>query len=177
MRKLLFLCALLLATGAAQAEPLLGFYAGAGLTTGSVENVLGSGLDVTNTMWKLFAGVHPANSPFGLEAEYLDFGSETTLLAHGEGHAAALDAVGHLPLPVPFLSLFGKAGISRWEVSGDVIAPRFISLDDQGSQFTWGIGALAHFGNVAGRLEYERFNIANTDGANIVTIGVQITLL
>jgi hypothetical protein len=180
MRKLVFLCALLVAAGTAQAEPLLGFYGGAGLTTGSVDNVFGSGLDVTNTSWKLFAGVHPTASPFGLEVEYLDFGAQTSRFAHGEGNAAALDAVGHIPLPVPFLSLFGKAGVSRWQVSGNVEPPGgggLIGIDDHGNQFTWGFGGLLHFGNVAARVEYEHFAISNTDGANIVTLGVQITLL
>jgi hypothetical protein len=178
MRKLLFLCAVLLAAGTAQAEPLLGFYGGAGLTTGSVNNVLGSGLDVNNTSFKVFAGVHPDATPFGLELEYLDFGSATSSVAHGEGNALALDVMGHIPLPLPMLSLYGKAGLSRWQVRADVVGtPGFVGLDDHGTQFTWGVGAQLHFGNVAGRLEFEHFAITHTDGANIVTIGVQVTLL
>lgn len=177
MKKLLLICALALPAGVAQAEPPLGFYAGAGLTTGTVDNVLHSGLDISNTEWKIFAGLHPPTTAFGAEVEYLDFGSETTAFAHAQGHALGVDILGYLPLPVQVLSLYGKAGFSRWDVSGNVVDPRFIGLDDHGVQFTWGVGAKATFGNLAARLEYERFNVTNTDGANIVTIGVQVTLL
>lgn len=180
MKKLLFLCPLLFAAGTVRAEPPLGFYGGAGLTTGSVDNFLHSGLDISNTSWKLFAGLHPSMSPVGAEVEYLDFGSQTQVGAHAEGHTAAVDLVGYLPLPVPQLSLYGKAGFSRWALSGSLATPGGpvrVGVDDNGVQFTWGVGAQAHFGNLAARLEYERFNINNTDGANIVTIGVQVTLL
>jgi len=177
MRKLLFLCILLLAAGAAEAEPGLGLYAGAGLTTGSVGNFVGSGLDISNTSYKLFAGVKPPGSPVGLEAAYLDFGSQTNTIAHASADAWAFDVVGHLPLPVPVISVYGKAGVNRWSISGNVVSPTFIGVDDTGVNFTWGVGALAHFGNLAARLEYEHFSVNNTDGANIVTIGVQVTLL
>jgi opacity protein-like surface antigen len=180
MRKLILLCTLLLAAGAAEAEPALGVYAGAGITTGSIDNFLGSGLDIHNTDFKLFAGVHPAASPFGVEVQYVDFGSETRTFAHAQADAAAISAVGYLPLPVPMFSVYGKAGLSRWELNGNLGAPgtpAFLGLDDNGVQFTWGVGALAHFGNLAARLEYEHFVVSNTDGANIVTIGVQVTVL
>jgi opacity protein-like surface antigen len=176
MRKALLLCALCLPAAAAHAD-VVGLYVGAGVTTGSVDNVLNSGVDIRNTDWKVFAGVHPSLSPVGLELEYLDFGSEDRNFVHAEANAAALDAIGYLPLPLPFLSVYAKAGVSRWEVKASEVASQVITLDDHGTQFTFGAGAQVHFGNVAVRVEYERFNIVNTDGAGIVTLGMQLTLL
>ena len=177
MRKLLLITTLACAAGAAHAADPLGLYAGAGITNSQVDNFLGSGLDIKDTSYKILAGLHPSLSPVGAEVEYLDFGSETRIGAHAEAKAFAAYATGWLPLPVPILSVYGKAGLSRWNLSGSVVAPGFFGLSDHGTQFTWGVGALARFGNLAGRLEYERFNISGTDGANVVTLGAQIYLL
>lgn len=175
MRKPLLLCALCLPAAAAHADTL-GLYAGAALTTGSVNNVVNSGTNISNTDWKIFGGVHPPGSPFGLELEYLDFGSETHNFNYADGSTWALDAVGYLPL-APVFSLYGKAGLSRWELTDHVVGAPFDRLDDNGVQVTLGVGGLLRFGNFAARLEYERFNIDNTAGANVVTVGVQLTVL
>jgi hypothetical protein len=177
MRKLLALGALAMATGSAHADSLLGLYAGAGITQAKVENFQGTGLDIDHTNWKVFAGLHPSLSPVGVEAEYLDFGSATKIGAHAESKAFAAYAMGFLPIPLPLLSVYGKAGLSRWQLSGSTVSPGFFGLSDHGTQFTWGVGGQVHFGNVAARLEYERFNISGTDGANVVTLGAQFTFL
>jgi hypothetical protein len=149
MRKYLFPCAIALAAGTAHADPPLGLYAGAGVTSTSIRNMLGTGQDMNNTgKWKALTGIKPAGSPLGFEAEYLDFGSASP----GAGEAYAYDAVGYIPLRAPFLSLLGKAGVARWEEKANLTSLHAY-------QFTWGAGAQAMSGGVGLRLEYERFNI------------------
>ena len=87
-------------------------------------------------------------------------------------------AVGYVPIPVPFLDIFGKAGLARWSSSGSSSfgGPGLFSLSDSGTQFAWGIGAQVHVGNFGGRLEYENFGVRNTNGANLVSLGVFFNL-
>jgi hypothetical protein len=79
---------------------------------------------------------------------------------------------------VPYLDVFGKAGLARWQSSGSTSfgGPGLFSLSDEGTQFAWGIGAQAHVGNFGARLEYENFSIRNTNGANIVSLSVFLNL-
>jgi len=49
-------------------------------------------------------------------------------------------------------------------------------VTDNGSQFAWGVGGQAHFGNLGARLEYENFSIRNTGGANLVSLSVFLNL-
>jgi hypothetical protein len=182
MRKYLPLGALALTAGVAHADPMLGLYAGAGVTSNTVNNVLNTGMDLSNKEWKAFAGIKPAGSPLGFEAEYLSLGAADTGLgpfAHTQGKTYAFDAVGHIPLPVPFLSVIAKAGVDRWNVTSSGGGfPGVFPQDRQAYQFTWGAGAQAHFGSLGARLEYEHFNIANTaGGAKVVTLGVLFTFL
>jgi hypothetical protein len=75
--------------------------------------------------------------------------------------------VGFVPLPVPFLDIFGKAGLARWPLDGRDSSSLF-ALDDHGTDCAWGGGAQAHFGALGLRLEYEQFNVRNTDGPKLV---------
>jgi hypothetical protein len=189
MRKSLLLGTLALAAGAgtAQADPLLGLYAGVGAISGSVDNVFDSHQDISNKEWKAYAGLRPVGSPLGFEAEYLDFGSYHADFggigsADASAHLYAFDAVGYIPVGVPFLQLIAKAGLARWDVSGNVQfvgGGPFTSFgeEDHAYQFTWGAGAQANFGALGVRLEYEKFNVSGTDGAHAVTLGVSFTFL
>ena len=84
-------------------------------------------------------------------------------------------AVGFLPIPVPFLDVYGKAGLARWSSSGSVQA--FVnapppSLSNNGTGFAWGVGTQVHFGHFGARLEYESFRVPSTNGADVVSLGV-----
>ena len=71
MRKLFFTATLALAATAAHAQ-LPDAYVGAGVTQARIDNIFGSGtdFDLSNTAWKVFAGVKPL--PFlGVEANYI----------------------------------------------------------------------------------------------------------
>jgi hypothetical protein len=50
-------------------------------------------------------------------------------------------------------------------------------LNDNGTDFAWGVGAQVHMGNIGARPEYEHFNIANTNGAQVFSLDAVIGLL
>ncbi|HEV8018208.1 MAG TPA: outer membrane beta-barrel protein [Steroidobacteraceae bacterium] len=181
MRKLL-LTALVLAFGAGAARADEGLlYLGAGITRNSVKDIASTASDLNSTSWKVLAGFRPI-SWFAVEADYIDLGSETTnftsATAHLQYKAFTGYAVGYVPLPVPFVDVFGKVGLARWSSSGSSVTlpSNFFSLSDNGTEFAWGIGAQAHMGNLGVRLEYESFNIPNTNGANVFSLDVMLSL-
>jgi opacity protein-like surface antigen len=179
MRKFLFPAILLLgATGASAQLP--DAYIGAGVSQARVDNVFGSGrdFDLNNTAWKAFVGIRPI--PFlGVEANYMDLGRESHRFgfdgygdrAHVDAHAFSAFAVGFVPLPLPMVDLFAKAGAARWTLNGHDNSSLF-ALDDHGTDFAWGGGAQAHFGALGLRLEYEQFNVRDTDGVKAVSFDV-----
>lgn len=186
MRKLTLVLALTLGASVVRADNGL-FYVGAGVTWDSLHDIAPNGLSLGNidsTSWKGFAGVRPA-SLFAVEAEYMDLGSQIVnpsveFRAHISYQAFAGYAVGFLPIPVPFLDVYGKAGLARWSSRGGVdfqlINAPPPSLSDNGTVFAWGVGSQVHAGNVGARLEYESFRIPSTNGANVVSLTVYLNL-
>jgi hypothetical protein len=181
MRNFLLATTLCLGATAAYAEGP-DAYVGAGVTQAQTDDIfgVGHGLDLNNTAWKAYVGVRPI-SPLAVEADYMDLGSQTHHFGfddptHVDAHAFAAYAVGFLPLPLPFIDVFAKAGAARWDFSGHTNSSLF-AIDDHGTHFAWGLGAQAHYGPWAGRLEYEQFNVPNTDGVKAVTVGLSFSLL
>jgi hypothetical protein len=199
MRSSLFAAALVLvgAAGIAQADDnnylqtngLL--YVGAGVSKDQIDGITHTGVpfdDLDKTSWKAFAGFRPIR-PFAVELDYLDLGNRTyTYLAgvnqHEDARAFAGYAVGFLPLPVPYFDLYGKAGVSRWKLNGNqstagqLPPSNFFAFSDEGTSFAWGVGAQAQIKNIGGRLEWEHFEIPNTDnGAKVFTLALVISLL
>jgi opacity protein-like surface antigen len=201
MRKLLLAALLALGAGAAQADNGL-FYVGAGISRDKLSNIANSGTsfsDIDKTSWKVLAGVRPI-SLFAVEADYFDLGKNSnTVTTPGVGTCAighpncasitsasdakafAAFAVGFLPVPIPFLDLYAKAGLARWKLNGSTndtpVPGSFFAFSTQGTEFAWGAGAQAHIGNIGGRLEYERFRIPNTGGARVFSLSVILSLL
>jgi hypothetical protein len=184
MRKLLFAATLLLGATAAYAQ-LPDAYVGAGVTQARIDDIFGSrsDLDLNHTAWKAYAGIRPIPY-FGVEADYMDLGSESRRLGfddfddrvHVDAHAFSAFAVGFVPLPLPFVDIFGKAGAARWTLDGHTNSSLF-ALDNHGTDFAWGGGAQAHFGPLGLRLEYEQFNVRNTDGVKAVSFDVSFHFL
>jgi outer membrane protein with beta-barrel domain len=179
MRTLL-LTVLTLGAGAAQAESGF-FYLGAGVVRNSLSDItsLGGLPDLKNTSWKAYGGVRPLDWLAG-EVDYIDLGSNSSgTSATTNGSAFAAYAVGFLPIPLPIVEIFGKAGLSRWKYDGSVTpagssAPAGFST--KGTDFAWGIGAQAHFSMIGARLEYENFNVPNTSGARVASLSVFLNL-
>ena len=182
MRKLILLTVLALGASVARADNGF-FYAGAGIVRNSLTGItdLGGLPDLKNTSWKAFAGVRPLNW-LAAEADYIDLGSGNSTAttnagnvnSHTDGTAFAAYAVGFLPIPLPIVDVYGKAGLARWKLNGNVggNAGSLGSLSTNGTEFAWGIGVQAHISMIGARLEYENFNVPNTSGASVASLSV-----
>jgi hypothetical protein len=181
MRRLLIAIVLALVAGGAKADDNGLLYVGAGVVRDNLKDIAATNADLNATDWKVMAGFRPI-SVFAVEADYIDLGSETVNTTATSTHlhykAFAGYAVGFAPIPIPYLDVFGKIGLARWTSSGGSVFPSssFFSLSDSGTEFAWGVGAQVHGGNIGGRLEYENFNIRNTNGANVVSLSVFLNL-
>jgi hypothetical protein len=178
MRTVLLVIVLTLGSAAARADDL--FYIGAGISSNKLSGITNGGISyasIDHTSWKALAGVRPV-SFFAVEVDYTDLGSGSGTFfgmrnTSTDAKAFAGYAVGFLPLPVPFLDLYAKAGLSRWQLNGSSTqGTGLFSFSDSGTEFAWGAGAQVHFGMIGARLEYENFNIPSTSGAQIVSLDV-----
>jgi OOP family OmpA-OmpF porin len=185
MRKLIAFAGLaLVATCASAADN--GVYLGAAI---GVDSTLKGGqfqtdLDVKNQPYKLILGVRPINL-FAVEASYVDFSKatpsapliDTTLDAKAKLYDAF--AIGYLPLPLPLLDIYAKAGLAHWDTDVRLtVLPGTVSdLSRSGTDFAYGAGAQLRLGSLAVRLEYERFNVSNADRVDLASLGVTWTFL
>ena len=170
---------IVLALGAGTAYADSGsFYLGAGISKDKVSGIVNGAADIDTTAWKALAGFRPI-SVVAVEADYLNLGSQTntfvTTSSHSDAKAFVGYAVGFLPIPLPFLDVFGKAGLARWRLNGSAASP-LTSFSTSGTEFAWGVGTQVHAGNFGARLEYEDFRIPNTNGANVVSLDVYVNI-
>jgi opacity protein-like surface antigen len=182
MRKLFLASALALFTSAAHADDLLGLYAGAGIVRAKMEDVFHTNFTFSNTSWKVYGGFRPLGFPLGVDVDYIDLGSKSagTFLgpAHADAKAFAAYAVGYLPIPVPNIDVYGKAGLARWQFDGQRGSSSLFSVSENGTDFAWGVGGQVHFlERFAVRLEYEHFNVREADGVQLYSLGVSYTFL
>jgi opacity protein-like surface antigen len=184
MRKLLLAISLVLAAGTAQADDdeIVGLYAGAGIMRAKMEDVFHTDFTLSNTAWKLYAGFRPPGFPLGIDVDYVDLGNAAagTFLgpAHADAKAFAAYAVGYLPIPVPNIDVYGKAGLARWQFDGSAPDAGLFSVSQNGTDFAWGVGGQVHFlGRFAARIEYEHFNVREADDVQLYTLGLSYTFL
>ena len=124
------------------------------------------------------AGLRPLDW-LGAELNYLDLGDQD-IGAGGnvKGDALAAYAVGFLALDPAPIDLFAKAGLARWELDGSISsAVGGLSVSDDGTEFAYGAGVQARLGSLAARLEYERFDIKNSAGLTLYSLGITWTFL
>ncbi|MGH8261479.1 MAG: hypothetical protein ACREUG_17500 [Steroidobacteraceae bacterium] len=161
-----------------------GIYVGAGYVRAQVNNVFGTtnyNFKIDDNAWKAILGIRPL--PFlAVEANYVDLGHQSQGLLGGNGptghaDARAFDLFGVGLLPVGLFDLYAKAGLARWQLSGNFTGSNgsLLALDRHGTNFAWGAGAQAHFGPLGLRLEYEHFQMPDTDGARLYTAAVTFT--
>jgi opacity protein-like surface antigen len=113
------------ASVAAFADNPVGFYVGAGAGESQIRSDdsrygFPGYYNDYQTAWQAFVGIRPIK-PFGIEATYIDFGQPSRHhnydfnVSGSDSHptAPALFAVGYLPIPIPFVDVFGKAGAAR----------------------------------------------------------------
>jgi opacity protein-like surface antigen len=152
--------------------------------------------------WNAVIGVRPI--PFlGAEAEYIDFGhsrldlgrpyfvgATTQQFFGGEAHdqAAAVFAVGYLPVPIPWLEPFAKLGWGQiWEhghynsvtVTGSTTSQATASESSHPNGAAYGGGVQFHFSQLAIRAQYERISGSRSFGEwnnpALVSIGLNWT--
>jgi Outer membrane protein beta-barrel domain len=173
------------ASAPANADNPLGLYIGAGVGTSNVgdnnNNYYYGGYHDHDAAWKALVGIRPLPI-VGAEAEYIDFGS-----AHGNNgyynsyynydssshpKATVLYGLGYLPLPLPFIDVYGKLGVAhlQTDVTSNVCStvtsgpgglsctPTSYRIDQSNDKFAYGAGVQAKFEDFAFRAEYERIN-------------------
>jgi opacity protein-like surface antigen len=174
------------ASTAALAEDPVGFYVGGGVGESTVRSDdPGYGLpgyySDHQTAWQGVLGIRPL-SFVGVEAEYIDFGQPSSRHRNfndpnffGEDshpRAGAVFGVGYLPIPVPYLDVFAKAGAARLKmditqfttapcVTGSA-CPNVVGESRNGitqTKFAYGAGVQSKFPfGLTVRAEYERIS-------------------
>ncbi|MGO9995261.1 MAG: outer membrane beta-barrel protein [Steroidobacteraceae bacterium] len=192
-------------SGSAFAENPLGFYLGASVGESTVRSdnnygyndYYGYGGYYYNQdhhfAWKAIAGIRPI-PVVGAELEYIDFGhpgSDGDYYDHyfynePDSHPRAIAAfgVGHIPLPLPFLDIFGKAGVARLHTNvngydGAYCGPYALCAPSNeesrwDTRFAYGAGLQTRFGGLSVRAEYERISSPYGD-PDMFSLGVTWT--
>jgi OOP family OmpA-OmpF porin len=172
----------LMAGTAAQADTQPGFYAGAafGTTEISDDEFDGSGIDDSDTGFKIFGG-YSFNQNFAVELSYFDLGevsgSESFPPFGNVSFSVGVSglnasAVGRLPLTDTF-AIFGKLGFASYDLDASVNVPGFGSGSGSSSEsdMTYGVGASLGFAQQwEVRFEYEAVNVDGGD-ANMISVG------
>jgi hypothetical protein len=157
-----------------------GIYLGGSIGQGSVsfdDSFEGQNIsyDASSTGFKLIAGWRFIDW-LSVEANYVDLGSGDDTIAgqrfETDVTGATLSALGFVPIgPV---DLFARAGFVNW--NADIKAPGTgISGDDDGTDFTYGIGAQFRVWGLSLRAEYERFDVDSADTVDMLSLGVTYT--
>ena len=179
MRKLLLAAALAISGTAAHASD--GFYVGASVGKSDLQDIEDSGFSLhsNGVSWKAIVGFRPIDL-FAVEANYMDFGHDTRDFGIGtaSANAKAFAAYGMGLLPLPFLDVFAKAGVARWQLNGNFTgAGQLFAFDDRGTQFAYGAGWQANYGALAARFEYDGFEVKNSSGLSMYSLGLIWTFL
>jgi opacity protein-like surface antigen len=179
-----------------------GFYVGAAVGESHVRSqkeIIGDtdydyDFDGQHSAWKVNAGIRPI-APLGVEMEYIDFGNPSGGsaisvlggLTQASAKAFTLFGLGYLPLPVPFLDIYGKVGIARLHTTTTEVSPAPVcpvgfgscgpstfNISDWSTDFAYGAGVQGRIGALAIRAEYERIG-ASSGNPDLVSLGVTWT--
>lgn len=182
----------------------LGVYVGAGLGRATLNDAQFDRFDYYDHYdgqplgWEALIGIRPI-AFLGAEAEYIDFGSShlglgpssyaggyTQQFQGGDIHdrAAAIFAVGYLPIPIPWIEPFGKLGFGQIWQHGS-FSGLYQGTPTSGSQTThpsgaaYGGGVQFHFQQLAVRAQYERISGSRSsdgwDNPSLWSVGVNWT--
>jgi hypothetical protein len=184
------------------ADDAAGFYVGAAVGEShvrSTKEIQGDTnydypFDERHSAWKVTAGIHPI-APLGIEFEYIDFGNPTVSsqisgfggISRADAKAVALFGLGYVPLPVPFLNLYGKLGVARLHTSvtevppspacpagAGVCGPTPFNISGSNTNVAYGAGVQGRFASLAIRAEYERI-AASGGNPDLFSLGVTWT--
>jgi hypothetical protein len=173
-RGLTFSCAFLalLLVPAAYADS--GFYLGGSIGKAGIEtDIDDDGIDDADSAYKVFAGyiIDLPVVDFAVEAGYVDLGapSATILGERAEIDISALTAIGVVGLDFGVVGGFVKAGLVAWDADLSLGA---FNDSESGSDPAYGVGLRFTLSSIEIRAEYEKFDIEDTDNADMVSVGV-----
>ena len=159
-----------------------GFYLGVAVGQSGVQlsdEDLGGGLgddfDGDDTGYMAIVGVRPLDF-LAFVANYVDLGTieDDVVGVPVEIDTSAIDAFVVGILPVAMVDLYAKVGMVFWDADVDVGG---IAVSDDGEDLAYGVGAQLRFGSLGARLEYERFEIQDTDTVDMISLGLTWTFL
>jgi hypothetical protein len=188
LKWMLALGILSLGAGAAAHADDTGIYAGGSVGQAKTEfedGTLDDLFDGKDTAFKIFVGYRVLDW-VGFEAGYFDLG-EVTLKDSQPGisrfrvEEAGFGAFGMLYWNIAPVDLFAKAGLVVSQTHVHLRTNSFFgSIDDtdNSTDLAWGVGAQVHFGKLAVRAEYERFDFdaaEDFDSPDMISVGASWT--
>jgi hypothetical protein len=155
-----------------------GFYLGVGLGQAGVQldqDALGEDFDGDDTGYKAIVGFRPLDF-LAFEANYVDLGTAEDDVGGlpAEIDATGIDAFVVGILPVALVDLYAKLGYIFWDADVSALGA---SVSDDGEDLAYGVGVGLHFGSLGARLEYERFDIEDSDTVDMISLGLTWTFL
>jgi OOP family OmpA-OmpF porin len=185
MRKGLIATAMLLTLAAAAPGYAAdnGIYLGAAIGQSKVEagnsnpDIGDVDFDADATGYKLILGWRPLDW-LAVEGNYVDLGSgDDHVLGEkieSDVNGISLAAIGFLP--VGPIDLYARVGVINWDA--ELSAPSIdVRSKDDGTDLEYGVGAQLRLLGLSLRAEYERFEIADTDKVDLLSLGLTYTVL
>ena len=131
------------------------------------------GFDDNDTAWKVYGG-YVLDLPlvdFGVEGGYVNLGefSERLPMLAAEADITGLNLWGVAGIDVGPIGVFGKLGAVAWDLDGRVSGIANLSIDDNGTDIGYGLGAKFMLFSLEFRAEYERYQIE--DGVDMFSVG------
>lgn len=151
-------------TGSSGTSSTSGVYVGA---SAGQSNTEASSFDGSGTAFKLQGG-YRVMKYFGVEADYRDFGTQEDQSVEFDATALDLFAMGVVPVGHAF-EVFAKAGWSNWDA--DIIDSGVNVGSDDGTDLAYGLGGSYTFGKFDLRVEFEQFDVENTDDVTVASLG------
>jgi hypothetical protein len=156
----------LLPAGAALADDT-GLYFGGDIGNSTEHfNTSVFGVNADNGGYKIAAGVRPISLLAG-ELDYVSFGRASAGINFADTDGIAVSALAFLPIPL--IDVYGRFGVMDWRV--DANSPGN-SFHRNGSDLTYGVGAGAHWGSFAARLEFDRYQVGGASTMELATVGL-----
>lgn len=184
MRKGMFAAAVFLSLASASAFAAdNGIYLGAGIgqskvaASDSVPEIGKLEFNADATAYKLILGWRPLDW-LAVEANYVDLGSgDDNVLGEkieSDVNGFTVSALGFLPVgPV---DVFARVGLIDWDAK--LTAPHLdLQSKDSGTDLAYGVGAQFRLLGLSLRAEYERFEVADTDKVDMLSLGATYTFL
>lgn len=142
-----------------------GFYIGGSVGNAKVSGAPSTTFEGNDTGYKIFGGFK--FTIFAVEGGYVNFGKAEDNGASTE--TTAFDLFGLVNLGIGPIDLFGKVGVFSWD--SDLTSGG--SINEDGTDPAYGIGAGLSLGPVSVRAEYEYFDVKSDylDDIQMISVG------